>query len=137
MGAKYKKMETKKYTVLVIEDEEMLLNAIVKKLELSGLSSIPSKSGAEALKILKEANDLPNAIWLDYYLNDMDGIEFMNALRQNDKWSSIPTIVVSNSANDDRVKNMLAFGVKKYYLKANSRLDDIIAYIKEFLVKGG
>lgn len=126
-------METKKHTVLIIEDEQMLLKAIVRKLELSGLLAIPTTSGEEAFKILKDAKKLPDAIWLDYYLNDMNGLEFMNILRQNDKWSRIPTIVVSNSANNDKVKNMLAFGVKKYYLKAQNRLDDIIGYIKEFV----
>lgn len=129
-------MDTKKYTVLVIEDEELLLNAITKKLELSGLSAIPSSSGANALKILEEAKQPPDAIWLDYYLNDMNGLEFMNALRKNDKWSHIPAIVVSNSAGNDKVKNMLALGIKKYYLKAENRLDDIIAYMIES-VKGG
>jgi CheY-like chemotaxis protein len=127
----------KSYTVLVIEDEELLLNAIVKKLKLNGLSVIPTTSGTEALKILEEAKKLPDAIWLDYYLNDMNGLDFMNTLRKNDKFTHIPTIVVSNSASDDKVNNMLGLGVKKYYLKAENRLDEIIAYVREFVKKEG
>lgn len=128
-------MKTKNHTVLVIEDEELLLKAIARKLKLNGLSFILSTSGTQALKILKEVKKLPDAIWLDYYLNDMNGLEFMNALRKNDKWFHIPTIVVSNSASNDKVKNMLALGVKKYYLKAENRLDDVITYVKEFVGK--
>lgn len=130
-------MMIKTSTVLVIEDEELLLNAIARKIKLSGLSVIPVTSGADALKILDESKDLPDAIWLDYYLRDMNGFEFMNILRKNDKWSYIPTIVVSNSASGEKVKNMLALGVKKYYLKAENRLDDIIGYLKEFVKKEG
>lgn len=120
---------------MVIEDEELLLKAIARKLKLNGLSFILSTSGTQALKILKEVKKLPDAIWLDYYLNDMNGLEFMNSLRKNDKWFHIPTIVVSNSASNDKVKNMLALGVKKYYLKAENRLDDVITYVKEFVGK--
>lgn len=128
-------MKAKSYTVLVVEDEELLLNAIARKLKLNGLFVIPTTSGTDALKMLSKAKKLPDAIWLDYYLNDMNGLEFMNILRQNDKWAHIPTIVVSNSASEDKVKNMLDLKVKKYYLKAENRLDDIITYVKEF-VKG-
>lgn len=130
-------MDKKTYTVLVIEDEELLLNAIARKLKINGLSAILSTSGNSALKILEEAKELPDVIWLDYYLNDMNGLEFMNILRKNDRWSHIPTIVVSNSASGDKVKNMLALGVKKYYLKAENRLDEIIDHLKEFVEKEG
>lgn len=126
-------MDTKKYTVLVIEDEKLLLDAIGRKLEASGLSVISCEKGADALRLLEESEKLPDAIWLDYYLSDMNGLEFMNVLKKNDRFAHIPAIVVSNSASEDKVKNMLALGVKKYYLKAEHRLDDIIEYIKEFV----
>ena len=89
-------MKTKSSTVLIIEDEELLLKAIARKLKLNGLSFILSTSGTQAFKILKEVKKLPDAIWLDYYLNDMNGLEYMNALRKNDKWFHIPTIAISN-----------------------------------------
>ena len=122
-----------KKSVLVIEDEKLLLHAITRKLELNGLSVIATTSGKEALEILKNAQKLPNAIWLDYYLKDMNGLEFMNAFKANDKWLGIPTIVVSNSASPDNVSSMLALGVKKYYLKAEHRLEDIIEVVKKII----
>ena len=126
-------MDEKKYTILVVEDEEMLLTAISRKLNLDGITVIPCKGGKEGIETLSKLQKLPNAIWLDYYLKDMNGFEFMNALKQNDKWAHIPTIVVSNSASPDKVSHMLTLGVKKYYLKAENRLDDIIASIKNVI----
>ena len=128
-------MDTKNYTVLVIEDEQLLLEAIARKLKFNGLSVITVARGDEALKILSESEKLPDVIWLDYYLSDMNGLEFMNNIRKNDKLVGIPTIVVSNSASDEKVNNMLALGVKKYYLKAENRLDEIIKFVKEFVEK--
>ncbi len=126
---------SKQLSVLVVEDEELLLNAITRKLELHGLKVIQAKSGKDAVDLIDKLETPPQAIWLDYYLKDMSGLEFMAALKRNGKWSHIPTIVVSNSASPDKVTNMLTLGVKKYYLKAENRLDDIIASIRDLIIE--
>lgn len=126
-------MDEDTLTILVIEDEDLLLAAISKKLALNNIKTITTKSGKEALEILKSLDKLPNAIWLDYYLKDMNGLEFMSAVKNDKKLSSIPTVVVSNSASPEKVNNMLTLGVKKYYLKAESKLDDIVSHVKDLI----
>lgn len=118
---------------MVIEDEVLLLRAIAKKLELSGISVISCTSGKQALDYLENLPELPDAIWLDYYLPDMNGLDFMNKVMENKKLSAVPVMVVSNSASPQKVKNMLALGVKKYILKAEYRLEDIIKMISELV----
>jgi CheY-like chemotaxis protein len=120
-------------SVLVIEDEELLLDAIQRKLESEGIKAISYASGKEAVQYLKTTSEIPSAIWLDYYLKDMNGLEFMQALKEDPKLANIPVLVVSNSASEPKVKSMLALGVKKYVLKAENRLDDIIATMKQFM----
>jgi CheY-like chemotaxis protein len=117
--------------IMVVEDEELLLQAITKKLKLSGIDVIPFPSGQQAIDYLNKSKSLPNAIWLDYYLRDMSGLEFMYKVKENSKWANIPVIVVSNSASPEKVDNMLALGAKKYLLKAQYRLDQIIDIIQE------
>ena len=63
----------------------------------------------------------------------MNGLAFMQELKKNEKWANIPVLVVSNSASPDKVHNMLALGAKKYILKAEYRLDEIIAMIRDFI----
>lgn len=128
-------MNEDKSTVLVVEDEELLLQAITRKLELNQIKVIACKSGKDALDILNSLDKIPDAIWLDYYLKDMNGLEFMYSLKKDKRFVNIPTIVVSNSASPDKVSGMLALGVKKYYLKAEHKLDDIITAVKEFVNK--
>jgi len=118
-------------TVMVIEDEEMLLQAITKKLLVAGITAIPYASAEEAILKLNSGDPLPNAIWLD--LKGMDGLGFMSAIKTDEKLSHIPIIVVSNSASDEKVHNLLALGAKKYLLKAQYRLDDIVNVFKEFI----
>ena len=55
----------------------------------------------------------------------------MSKLKQEPKWAGIPVVVVSNSASADKVSQMLALGVKKYLLKAESRLEDLVNVMDE------
>lgn len=120
-------------TVMVVEDEALLLQAATKKLEHEGITVLPCPSGETALEYVKKLDVAPDAIWLDYYLKDMNGLAFMQAIKTNSKWADIPVIVVSNSASPDKVHNMLALGVNKYILKAQYRLDEIIVILREII----
>jgi DNA-binding response OmpR family regulator len=128
-------MDEDKIRVMVIEDESILLDAICRKLEAVGFKAIPCLTASAALEYLMGNNILPDAIWLDYYLGDMNGLDFMNRLKANSTWSQIPVIVVSNSASMEKQSAMLEIGVKRYLLKAEYRLEDIINILKEYIKK--
>ena len=128
-------MNKQKPTIMIVEDEVLLLEAISKKLSLEGVATISCSSGAQALDSLNNLTDLPDAIWLDYQLKDMDGINFMQQLKKKERLTNIPVIVVSNSASAEKVQNMLALGAKKYLLKASYRLDELIPMVKQFIAE--
>jgi DNA-binding response OmpR family regulator len=126
--------KTYKRVILVIEDELLLAQAIAKKLEKSGYASVTATTGEQALDYLENLTRLPDAIWLDYYLGGgKNGLELMGDLKNNSRWSKIPVVVVSNSASEDKVHGMLALGAKKYLLKAEHRLDEIIKSFDDFI----
>lgn len=122
--------------VMIIEDETLLLKAICKKLNLNHFETISCTSGKQALDYLSNLTELPDAIWLDYYLKDTNGLDFMQELKKNKKWENIPVIVVSNSASPEKVHSMLALGAKKYLLKSQYRLEDVMNIIREFIDEG-
>lgn len=126
-------MTNKRPKVLVIEDENLLLEAITAKLNISGIDPVSLVSGEKAIDYLKQAEELPNLIWLDYHLKGMDGLFFLKEIKGNPLWEKIPVVVVSNSASPDKVHNMLALGADKYMLKAEYRLDQIIETVKQFI----
>jgi len=120
-------------TIMIVEDETLLLQAITKKMKLNKIEPVGCTDGQQALDYLKDFPTLPDAIWLDYHLNGMDGLTLMNNLKKNRRWASIPVFVVSNSVGPEKVTNMLALGAKKYLLKADYRLDEIIKTIIDFI----
>ena len=126
-------MPKKKPLIMIVEDEPLLLKAIQKKLKLSGFDTVSCAGGNQALDYLKSLNSLPDAIWLDYYVKDIDGLKIMNNIKNSERWSKIPVFVVSNSASQDKILSMLALGAKRYFLKAEHRLTDIIELIGEYI----
>jgi CheY-like chemotaxis protein len=121
--------------IMVIEDEELLLQAINIKLSNLGFETVSCTSAEQAYDYLENMPELPDAIWLDYYLGDMSGLDFMKMLKKNEKLNKIPVFVVSNSASEDKKKSLLDLGVVEYILKAENRLEDIAKMIKSHVEK--
>jgi CheY-like chemotaxis protein len=121
--------------VVIVEDEKLLREAIVRKLDGKGIQPIPFESGKTALEYLKGAPNMPDIIWLDYYLKDINGLDFMYEIKEDSRLSKIPVMVVSNSASAEKVSKMLAVGVQKYLLKADYTLDDLIKAIDQILAQ--
>ena len=118
--------------VVVVEDEELLLQVITKKLTTVGFDVISCKSAKQALDYLKGMEKSADVIWLDYYLEDgMNGLDFLREVSKDNTLSKIPVVVVSNSASEDKKSAMIALGAKRYILKAEHRLDEIVDQISE------
>jgi CheY-like chemotaxis protein len=62
-------------------------------LEKAGWAVVEAVNGREALARLTE--DRPHLILLDLLMPEMDGFTFVEVLRQQDAWRSIPVVVVT------------------------------------------
>jgi len=122
--------------IAIIEDEPLLLEAIMKRFDRKGILSVGFLSAEEAidyLNSLKKISELPKVIWLDYYLGDTTGTEFVENIKKKPMLENIPILVISNGSDSKVIEKLLELGIKKYLLKANHRLDDLISLAQEFL----
>jgi CheY-like chemotaxis protein len=124
-------MSSTKQTVLVAEDDVLLMGAITKKLQLCGFTVVSCGTGKEALKYLEQTSELPDVVWLDFYLGDMDGLEIMGHLKIDPRLMHIPVIVVSNSTSVDKAHNVMVLGAEKFLVKAKYRLDEIVEIVRQ------
>lgn len=151
------KKTPKERTILVIEDERPLLEAINAKLEKSGFKVISARSVEEAFNANLKKNDRggitiesveqaldyleslekTDAVWLDHHLlGNEDGLDFVKKFKANGgRWNKIPVFVVSNAASPKTIKAYMQSGVSKYYVKSDHRLDEIISDIETLLNK--
>ena len=124
-------MEEKKYSVLLVEDEENLQEALKLNLQLEGYDVTTSMDGADALKaVQKEHFDL---IILDIMLPEIDGITVCETLRLQNY--DMPILMLSaRNSGADRV-----LGLKKGaddYLTKPFNLEELLIRVNKLLIKG-
>lgn len=126
---------TKNPTILLVEDERPLIEAIKSKLELNGLDSVSARTVNQAIDYM-ESLERVDLIWLDHYLlGKENGLDFVAKIKEEDKWKHIPIFVISNTATADKKFSYLNLGIEKYYVKSDHRLDEIVKDIKNLLSK--
>lgn len=73
------------------------------------------KSGSEALDCLNNVN--PDLVLLDIYMQDMDGYEVMQRMKENPRTADIPVILLTADAGEDSRKRGIALGAIDFITK--------------------
>jgi DNA-binding response OmpR family regulator len=114
--------------VLVVEDEEILLAALREELETSGYTVEGAGNGVEGLEKVKSFG--PQLILLDLVMPEMDGMEMLTKLKADEATKNIPVIVLTNLSDYERISEVLSLGAMDYLVKANYKLEDLLAKVK-------
>lgn len=123
-------MTKAKATVLVVDDENSIIDALSSILEDEGYNVITASSGEKGLKMFSKHN--PDIILLDIWMPDMDGIETLKQIRAMDKDVSI--IMISGHSNIDTAVKAIKLGAYDFLEKPLS-LDKVIILIQRALEK--
>jgi DNA-binding response OmpR family regulator len=86
-------MTNQSFTILLVEDEELLRAGVQELLELQGYKVISAPDGRQALAHLE--NTVFDLIITDLVMPTMDGVDFVQQLRKTSP--DVPVIVVSGS----------------------------------------
>lgn len=126
----------KRYTILVVEDERPLVQAIETKLEQNGFDVITARTIKQGMHYLEDVPSI-DALWLDHYLpGEKTGLDFVAELKKTGStWKKLPIFIISNTASSSNVRSYMRLGVSKYAVKSDHRLDQIIKDIIIFLKK--
>ena len=125
-----------KKTILLVEDEKSLTEAVKTKLEILGFDVVSARSVDQAVSYLEDIKNI-DLVWLDHYLlGKENGLDLVIKMKAEDsKWKKIPIFIISNTASPDKINSYLHLGVEKYFTKADNRLDNIIKDINSVLSK--
>jgi len=97
---------TRPATVLVIDDDEMVLNLICRSLEGVGCRVVTATSGIAGLE--KVAGDQPDLVLLDLKMPGMSGPEFLQKLRINHP--ELPVVIVTGYPDGDLMLQAAVYG---------------------------
>jgi DNA-binding response OmpR family regulator len=124
-------MDEKKHKVLIVEDEEILLTALCEELKQEGFDAVGAKDGQEGVE--KASSEKPELILLDLVMPRLDGIGALKQLKQDPATKDIPVVILTNLSDYDKVSDALSLGAMDYLVKANYRLEELVAKIKTVL----
>lgn len=121
---------SRKYRILVVDDERRMVGFIRLNLEQDGYEVIEAFNGTEALNRLRDS--LPDLILLDVMMPDIDGFEVLRTIREI---SQVPVIMLTaKGEEDDKVKG-LELGADDYVTKPFSPRE-LVSRIKAVLRRG-
>ena len=116
--------------IFIIEDEPSIVQLVQHNLEKEGFIVSSSENGNEGLKQLKKFE--PNLLLLDWMLPDLSGIEICKNIRKDNKFKSLPIIMLTaKGEEEDKIKG-LDSGVDDYLTKPFS-FNELLARIKAIL----
>ena len=106
---------SKKYTILLVEDEESMVTLIKYNLEQEGYIFFSVKNGKLALDFCSRQR--PDLILSDISMPEMDGYELRERLIGNENFREIPFIfLTAKTQTDDKFRGM-GLGVNHFLIK--------------------
>lgn len=100
-------------TILIVDDQPDNLYVLQRLLKGHGYEVLQAESGATAITIATERQ--PDLILLDVMMPEMDGFEVVQVLRASAGTSSIPVVLLTANAPDERLKIQgLKLGADEY-----------------------
>jgi DNA-binding response OmpR family regulator len=117
-------------TILVVDDEAVLVETITYNLEQAGYHVVAAADGAGALAVIAQTR--PDLILLDVMLPEMDGLELCRAIRREQATATTPILMLTAKGEEiDKVVG-LEVGADDYVTKPFGR-HELFARIRTLL----
>ncbi|MEX2293749.1 MAG: response regulator [Acidimicrobiales bacterium] len=108
-------------TVLLVEDDPVILRLLEVNFDLEGFSVLLAEDGAEGVAMARAKR--PDAIVTDIMMPNMTGIELVQTLKADPATSSIPVLLLSAKAQTSDLKAGMDAGADDYVTKPFEPLD--------------
>jgi two-component system sensor histidine kinase ChiS len=101
--------------ILVVEDEPLSRDVLVRLLESRGFAAACANDGPAGLQFLRERT--PSLVLLDVSMPAMSGLEVLRCIRQEHTHDQLPVILVTAMVDSDDVIAGLEAGANDYVVK--------------------
>lgn len=119
-----------KAKIFIVEDEPSIATLVKYNLEKENYKVFISNNGEEGLKEIKKIE--PDLILLDWMLPDLSGIEICRSLKKDQKFKSIPIIMLTAKGQEEDKILGLNTGADDYLVKPFSH-SELVARINALL----
>jgi CheY-like chemotaxis protein len=117
--------------VLVVEDDAATRELVRRMLEKEGWTVDQAENGRVGLE--RVADEVPDLILLDLMMPEMDGFDFLEAIRERDPAERVPVVVVTAKelTDDDRLR--LTGRVEKVIQKGGTNRDHLLEEVRQLV----
>jgi signal transduction histidine kinase/CheY-like chemotaxis protein len=119
-------------SILVVEDDSSTRNLLSRTLESEAWTVEEAGNGREALQLMSEKT--PDLILLDLMMPYMDGFEFVEILRKEERWRNIPVVVVTAKDLDTDEQRRLNGDVEQVLQKGAYQRDDLLKEVQALVL---
>ncbi len=113
-------------SILVVEDDDDIRNAMVDLLESEGYNTESAINGKDALEKLRRINQKPCLVMLDMMMPIMNGREFLDEVMKDSHLAPIPILIVSAIADKSNSKGSVGF------LKKPIDIDVVLKVVSQY-----
>lgn len=122
-------MPNHKKRVLIIDDEEDLLEALILRFESTGRFKVETAFNAEG-GLEKMRSFRPDAVLLDIAMPKMDGWEFCRRLKADPATAGVPVVVMTAALTSNLKEQAQAAGVVRLLVKPFDE-KELLAAVRE------
>lgn len=87
-------------TVLTVDDSRVMRDLLKMSLADAGYNVIQAVDGVDGLEVLQ--NSAPDVIITDVNMPRLDGFGFIDAVRKEEQWRSVPILVLTTESSDEK-----------------------------------
>lgn len=125
--------DTKKTTVLIVDDDEFLLEMYALKFKEEGFSVEIAETGRDAIN--KASSMQPDVILLDIVLPEMDGFEVLQEMRGGKATPQPLIVILTNLSQKDDAQRGIRLGADDYIVKAHFTPSEVVMKVRKLLSK--
>ncbi|MCI0711437.1 MAG: hybrid sensor histidine kinase/response regulator [Chloroflexi bacterium] len=103
--------------ILVVEDNDEIRESISSILDVNGFEVLSASGAREAFDILEDQLEIPDLIISDIRMPGMDGYEFLDELREMDRYRNVPFVFLTALGEDHHRSLALEKGSDGYIVK--------------------
>jgi CheY-like chemotaxis protein len=121
--------KTEKKSVLLVDDDQLLLDMYAAKFEEKGVEVTAFTSVDDALEYLRDGAT-PDAVVMDLIMPAKTGEDFVGYIRREKLAPDAALVILSNQSGDEEQTKIDALEVDGHIVKANTVPSEVLARIE-------
>ncbi|MCO4781321.1 MAG: response regulator [Candidatus Cloacimonetes bacterium] len=116
--------------ILCVDDSSTLRKSVIMALEVIDVEILEAEDGVIGLEVLEKEKANFDLILLDWFMPNMNGQQFLEAVKADDRYKNIPVVMLTTATDKTRMIQAIRTGAKHYLTKPFTQEDLLIRVVQ-------